>query len=91
MLQVIFQLLKEVTLKWCSLTKLDQPCDMKIITALKKYLYLSDILDFYELGNMLKAHIKEQAHRLPQGAAGVTYSSPVHLLDAAQNTKLAWD
>ena len=78
MLQAIFPLLKEVTLKWCSLTKLYQPCDIKIIAALKKYLYLSHVLDFYELGNTLKAHKKEQANRLPQGAARVAYGNPVH-------------
>ena len=44
----------------------------------KKYLYLSDVLDFYELGNTLKAHKKEQANRPPRGAAGVAYGNPVH-------------
>ena len=56
---------------------------MEIIAILKKYLYLNDILDFYELDNKLKAHKKEQANRLPWGAAGVAYGNPVHLLDAA--------
>ena len=64
---------------------------MKIIATLKKYLYLSDVLDFYEPGNTLKAQKKEQTNRLPQGAAGVAYGNPVHLLDAAQYIKLAWD
>ena len=91
MLQAIFLLLKEVTLKWCSLIKLYQPCDMKIIATLKKYLYLSDVLDFYEPGNMLKAQKKEQTNRLPRGAAGVAYGNPVHLLEAAQYIKLARD
>ena len=34
-------------------------CDMETIAALKKiyeYLYLKDVLDFYELDNKLKAH-----------------------------------
>ena len=48
-------------------------------------------MDFYELGNKLKAHKKEQASRLPWGAAGVAYGNPIHLLDAAQYVKLAWD
>ena len=56
---------------------------MEIIAILKKYLYLNDILDFYELDNKLKAHKKEQANRLPWGAAGVAYGNPVHSLDAA--------
>ena len=64
---------------------------MEILAALKKYLYLSDVLDFYKLGNKLKAHKKEQANRLPWGAAGVAYGNPVHLLDAAHYIKLAWD
>ena len=64
---------------------------MEIIAALKKYLYRNDVLNFYELDNKLKAHQKEQANRLPQDAAGVVYGNPVHLLDAAQYVKLAWD
>ena len=68
-----------------------QPSDMEIIAALKKYSYLNDILDFYELGLKLKAHKREQANRLPQGAVGIAWGNPVHLLDAAQYIKLAWD
>ena len=64
---------------------------MKVVASLKKYLYLSDVLGFYKLGNTSKAHKKEQANRLPWGAAGVAYRNPVHLLDAAQYIKLAWD
>ena len=56
---------------------------MEIIAALKKYLYLNDVLDFYELGNKLKAHKREQATRLPWGAASVAYGNPIHLVDAA--------
>ena len=51
-----------------------QLCDMGIIAALKKrykYLYLEDVLKFYELHNKLKAHKIEQAKRLPRGAVGV--------------------
>jgi hypothetical protein len=43
-------------------TSWKQPCDMGIITALKKgykYLYLKDILDFYELDEQLKQRKKE--------------------------------
>ena len=71
-----------------------QPCDMGIIAALKKrykYLYLKDVLNFYELDENLKALKKEQAKRLPRGAAGVAYGNPAHLLDAAHYIKLAWD
>jgi hypothetical protein len=38
-------------------TSWKQPCDMGIITALKKrykYLYLKDVLDFYELDDEVK-------------------------------------
>ena len=79
MLQAIFPLLKKVTFKWCSLTKLYQPCDIKIIAALKKYLYLSDVLDFYKLGNTLKAHKKKQANRLPRVAEGGRLRQPCRL------------
>ena len=68
-------------------TSWKQPCDMGIIAALKKrykYLYLKDILDFYELDENLKARKKEQAKRLPRGAAGVAYDNPAHMLDAAK-------
>ena len=64
---------------------------MEIIAALKKYLYLNDVLDFYELGSKLKAHKREQANRLPRGAASVAYGNPIHLVDAAQCIKLAWE
>jgi hypothetical protein len=42
-------------------TSWKQPCDMGIIAALKKrykYLYLKDILDFYELDEQLKQRKK---------------------------------
>ena len=54
---------------------------MKIIAALKKYLYLSYVLDFYELGCTLKAHKKSKLIGYLR-AAGVAYGNPVHLLDA---------
>ena len=75
-------------------TSWKQPCDMGIIAALKKrykYLYLKDVLGFYELDKDLKARKKEQAKRLPRGAAEVAYGNPAHLLDAAQYIKVAWD
>ena len=77
----------------------EQPCVMGIIAALKKrykYLYLKDVLDFYQL-EKLKARRKEQAKRLPRGAAGVAYGNPAHLLDAAQfyyaclGCNIGWD
>ena len=34
---------------------------------------------------------KQQAKKLPRGAAGVAYGKPAHLLDAPQYSKLAWD
>jgi hypothetical protein len=47
---------------------------MGIIAALKKrykYLYLKDILDFYELDEQLKQRKKELGKRLRRGATGV--------------------
>ncbi len=67
---------------------------MGIITALKKrykYLYLKDILDFYELDEQLKQRKKELGKWLRQGAAKVFYENPAHLLDAASYVKEAWD
>ena len=55
---------------------------MEIIAAMKKYLYLNDVLDFYTLGNTLKANKKEQVNRLPRAAVVVAYGNPVHLVDA---------
>jgi len=75
-------------------TSWKQPCDMGIIAALKKrykYLYLKDILDFYELDEQLKQRKKELGKRLRRGAAGVSYKNPAHLLDAASYVKEAWD
>ena len=60
---------------------------MGIIAALKKrykYLYLQVTLDFFALDENLKACKKEQAKRLLRGAAGVAYSNPAHMLDAAK-------
>jgi len=48
-------------------TSWKQPCDMGIIATLKKrykYLYLKDILDFYELDKQLKQRKKELGKRL---------------------------
>jgi hypothetical protein len=75
-------------------TSWKQPCDMGIIAALKKrykYLYLKDVLDFYQLDDEAKARKKEQARRLRRGSAGVLYGNPAHLLDAANYVKEAWD
>ena len=75
-------------------TSWKQPCDMGIIAALKKrykYLYLKDVLDFYELDDEAKNRKKDQGRRLRRGAAGVLYGNPAHLLDAASYVKDAWD
>jgi hypothetical protein len=74
-------------------TSWKQPCDMGIIVALKKrfkYLYLKDVLDFYELDGEVKLQKKMQGWRLRRGAAGVAYRNPTHLLDAASYVKEAW-
>lgn len=67
---------------------------MRIVSALKnrhKYLYLKDILEFYELDENSNIRKKEQSTRLRRGTAGVTCGNPVHLLDAAYYVKLTWD
>jgi len=74
-------------------TSWKQPCDMGIITALKKrfkYLYLKDVLDFYELDEEAKLRKKMQGRRLRRSAAGVAYGNPVHLFDATSYVKEAW-
>ncbi|KAF5185902.1 Tigger transposable element-derived protein [Thalictrum thalictroides] len=75
-------------------TSWKQPCDMGIIAALKKrykYLYLKDVLDFYELDAESKHRKQEEGKRMRRGAAGVAYGNPAHLLDAALYVKQAWD
>ncbi len=67
---------------------------MGIIAALKKrykYLYLKDVLDFYELDDEAKNWKKDQGRRLRQGAARVIYGNPTHLLDVVSYVKDAWD
>jgi hypothetical protein len=74
-------------------TSWKQPCDMGIIAAMKKrfkYLYLKDVLDFYELDEEAKLRKKMQGQRLRRGAAGVAYENPTHLLNAASYVKEAW-
>ncbi len=68
-------------------------CDMGIITTLKKrfiYLYIKDVVDFYELDEEAKLQKKMQRQRLRRGAAGITYGNPAHMLDAASYVKEAW-
>ncbi len=75
-------------------TSWKQPCDMRIIAALKKwckYLYLKDVLDFYELNDEAKNRKKNQAWRLHQGAVGVFYENPMHMFDVMSYVKDAWD
>jgi hypothetical protein len=67
---------------------------MGIITALKKrykYVYLKDILDFYELDEQLKQQKRELGKRLRRSATGVSYGNLAHLLDAASYVIEAWD
>ncbi len=75
-------------------TSWKQPCDMGIIVAFKiryKYLYLKDILNFYELDEQLKQRKRELGKRLRRGVARMSYRNLVHLLDAASYVKEAWD
>ncbi|KAL2635964.1 hypothetical protein R1flu_007443 [Riccia fluitans] len=55
-----------------------------------KYLYLKDVLDFYQLDDEAKICKKEQGRRLRWGAAGAAYGNPAHLLDAANYVNEAW-
>ena len=62
---------------------------MGIIAALKKkykYLYLKDVLSFYDLNEASKNQMKESVSRLRRGTAGVDYGKPVYPLDAAKYT-----
>jgi hypothetical protein len=73
-------------------TSWKQPCDMGIIVALKKrfkYLYLKDVLDFYELDEEAKLRKKMQGRRLRRSVVGVAYGNPAHLLDAVSYVKEA--
>ena len=48
-------------------------------------------MNFYKLDENLKVCKKEQAERFAGGAAGVVYGNLIHMLDAGQYIKLAWD
>ena len=75
-------------------TSWKQPCDLGIIAAVKKrykYLYLSEVLEFYQLVESEKTELKEQAKKKLRGTAGVAQGSPANLLDAARIIKSAWD
>jgi hypothetical protein len=66
---------------------------MGIIAVLKKrfkYLYLKDVLDFYELDEEAKLRKKMQGQKLRRSAAGVAYRNPAHMLDAVSYVKEAW-
>jgi hypothetical protein len=66
---------------------------MGIIAALKKrfkYLYLKDVLDFYELDEEAKFRKKMQGRRLRRGAVGVAYENPAHLFNVVSYVKEAW-
>jgi hypothetical protein len=77
-----------------NVTSWKQPCDQGIIAALKKrvkYLYLRDVMDYYDQDEAQKEHKRAQAQRLPRGSAGAAFGNPAHLLDAANYVKRAWD
>ncbi len=74
-------------------TSWKQPCNMGIIAILKKrfkYLYLKDVLDFYELDEEAKLQKKMQGWRLRRGATRVAYKTPFHMLNATSYVKEAW-
>ncbi len=67
---------------------------MGIIVALKKrykYLYLKNVLDFYELDDEVRIWKKDQAWRLHRGTAGVIYENSTHLLNVVIYVKDVWD
>ncbi len=67
---------------------------MGIISTLKKrykYLYLKDVLDFYEFYDEAKNQKKDHGRRLHWGAPRVLYGNLAHLLDVASYVKDAWD
>ncbi len=74
-------------------TSWKQPCNQGIIAALKKqikYLYLKEVVDYFDLDQRQKDHKHVQAQRLPRGAAGVHFGNPAHLPDATNYVKSAW-
>ena len=68
-------------------TSLKQPCDQGIINALKaryKFLYLRDVLHFYDLPEDKKESLQTLGTHLRSGSAGVEYGNLAHLMDAAK-------
>ena len=68
-------------------TSWKQPCDQGIIQALKtryKFLYLRNVLSFYDLCESERAALKAQGGMIRRGSAGVRFGNPAHLLDAAK-------
>lgn len=75
-------------------TSWKQPCDQGIINAFKiryKFLYLKDVLHFYDLPKNEKEILQIQSKYLRRGSAGVQYGNPAHLMDVAKYVKEAWD
>lgn len=75
-------------------TSWKQPCDLGIIAAIKrryKYLYLNEVLNFYNLDQSLRLDIKQQAAKKRRGSVGVLDGSPANLLDAARIATVAWE
>ena len=67
---------------------------MGIIAALKKpykYLYLKDVLFFYELDSELKELKKQAGSHLRRGEDGVEYGHPAHFLNAAKYINASCD
>ena len=75
-------------------TSWKQPCDQGIINALKsryKFLYLRDVLHFYDLPEDKKESLQTLGTHLRRGSAGVEYGNPDHLMDTAKYIKEVWD
>jgi hypothetical protein len=63
-------------------TSWKQPCDQGIIAALKKrarYLYLKDVMEYYDLDEIQKEHKGAQAQRLPKEVQQAQLSGIPHI------------
>ena len=77
-----------------NVTSWKQPCDLGMIAALKKrykFLYLKDMLSFYELNTTNQKLLKDESLKMRRGSVGVHYGRPATLLDAAGYAEEAWN
>ena len=73
-----------------NVTSLKQPCDLRVIAAVKKrykLLLLKDVLSFYRLDNVNQQLLKEKGSKVRRGSVIVCYAMTDVNLDAANYTK----